>query len=175
MGGRLEAKFERIKVQVFQNYVEKETSSILHTVLTARFWKTLARYAIWVLSWTKNLPSQIISIMSQAKPTVHLAFLFGPFSQPLHAANLTNRQFWPHITLTVRSVLEYCSVIWGGAARSHVVRVERVQHKFLMWLARYTEPNCTSLDYGHLLSFYNVQHLYARRVQSDIMFVCKGF
>ena len=40
----------------------------------------------------------------------------------------------------VRPILEYCSVIWAGAAKTHLVRVERVQHKFLMWLASHTEP-----------------------------------
>ena len=75
----------------------------------------------------------------------------------------------------VRSILEYCSVIWGGAARSHVVRVERIQHKFLMWLAMYSGSNGTSLEYSRLLSLCNMQHLYARRVQSDILFVCKLF
>ena len=30
----------------------------------------------------------------------------------------------------VRATLEYCSVIWSGAAKSHTERIERVQHKF---------------------------------------------
>ena len=34
----------------------------------------------------------------------------------------------------VRAILEYCSVVWAGAAKSHTVRVDRVQHKFLLWL-----------------------------------------
>ena len=31
----------------------------------------------------------------------------------------------------VRSILEYGSIIWSDAAKSHIVRLERVQHKFL--------------------------------------------
>ena len=104
-----------------------------------------------------------------------LGVLIRTFQSASPRCKLNKQAVLAAYNANVRSVLEYCSVIWGGAARSHVVRVERVQHKFLMWLARYSEPNCTSLDYGHLLSFYNVQHLYARRVQSDIMFVCKAF
>ena len=75
----------------------------------------------------------------------------------------------------VRSILEYCSVIWGGAARCHLVRVERVQHKFLMWLANNTEPASPSLDYAQLLTFYGVQPLQARRQQCDVLFLCKIF
>ena len=35
----------------------------------------------------------------------------------------------------VRSLLEYCSVIWNGAAKTHTDRIERIQHKFLIWLS----------------------------------------
>ena len=35
----------------------------------------------------------------------------------------------------VRSILEFGSVIWSGAAKSHITRLDRVQHKFLIWLA----------------------------------------
>ena len=35
----------------------------------------------------------------------------------------------------VRSIMEYGSVIWSGAAVTHLKRLERIQHSFLMWLA----------------------------------------
>ena len=35
----------------------------------------------------------------------------------------------------VRSVLEYGTIVWSGAAKTHLKRLERVQHKFLIWLA----------------------------------------
>ena len=50
----------------------------------------------------------------------------------------------------VRPILEYCSVIWAGAAKTHLARVERVQHQFLMWLASHTQPTCPSLEYDRL-------------------------
>ena len=34
----------------------------------------------------------------------------------------------------VRSYMEYCYVIWGGAARTHTDRLDRIEHKLLMWL-----------------------------------------
>ena len=104
-----------------------------------------------------------------------LGLLIRTFQSASPRCKLDKRALLAAYYANVRSVVEYCSVIWGGAAKSHVVRVERIQHKFLMWLATYSETRCTSLEYSYLLSFYNVRHLHARRVQSDIMFVCKIF
>ena len=39
----------------------------------------------------------------------------------------------------VRFVLEYCSVVWSGAARTHTDRIERIQHKFLIYLLTYDD------------------------------------
>ena len=47
----------------------------------------------------------------------------------------------------VRSVLEYGSVIWTGAAKAHTERVDRVQHKFLMWLQAHHHASFSSLSY----------------------------
>ena len=54
----------------------------------------------------------------------------------------------------VRSILEYGSVIWGGAARTHTDRIERVQHKFLMWLAAHSFGAPQNFDYNRLLSHF---------------------
>ena len=104
-----------------------------------------------------------------------LGLLIRTFQSASPRCKLNRQAIIASYNANVRSILEYCSVIWGGTARCHVVRIERIQHKFLMWLATHSEPSCTDLDYGRLLSFYNIRHLYARRAQSDIMFVCKLF
>ena len=75
----------------------------------------------------------------------------------------------------VRATLEYCSIVWSGAAKCHLTRLERVQHKFLMWLANRTNTHCGSLDYDDLLKTYGMKTLYARRTESDIIFLCKVF
>ena len=46
----------------------------------------------------------------------------------------------------VRSVLEYCSIVWNGAAKSHTDRIERIQHKFLIWLTVHSTTNSESLS-----------------------------
>ena len=71
----------------------------------------------------------------------------------------------------VRSILEYASVVWNGAAATHLKRVERVQQKFLMWLSgRCREPG-VSYEYESMLAHFNFASLAARRDQHDIMFI----
>ena len=50
--------------------------------------------------------------------------------------SVAGRRFSPGPLLTafnahVRSIIEFGSVVWAGAARSHLQRLERVQHKML--------------------------------------------
>ena len=72
----------------------------------------------------------------------------------------------------VRSILEYGCVVWGGAARTHVERLERVQHKFLMWMASRANNVVThSLAYAELLQAFDVPTLKARRLQYDLIFL----
>lgn len=60
----------------------------------------------------------------------------------------------------VRSVLEYGSVIWAGAADTHTVRIDRVQHKFLIWLLSNTvSGHAVSLEYSDLLKHFRIASL----------------
>ena len=71
----------------------------------------------------------------------------------------------------VRSILEFGSVVWGGAAATHMNRVERIQHKFLMWLCARSRVNNVTLEYGDLLQCFGLCTLAARREQHDVMFI----
>ena len=75
----------------------------------------------------------------------------------------------------VRSILEYSCVVWAGAAKSHTERVDRVQHKFLVWLNSHTTVPCPSLSYKSLLNHFGIPSLSARRVQYDILFLRNVF
>ena len=67
-------------------------------------------------------------------------------------------------------VLRYCSVVWNGAAETHMKRMERVQHRFLAWLGhRFRATNMSS--YEDLLRIFKVERLAARRTQHDILFI----
>ena len=74
----------------------------------------------------------------------------------------------------VRSILEYGSVIWGGAAVTHLARLERLQHRFLMWLGNKTHERC-SMDYAALSRLFQCPSINARFVQSDVRFVRSVF
>ena len=71
----------------------------------------------------------------------------------------------------VRSVLQYASVIWSGAAVSHLARLERLQHRFFMWLGANTRTQCPSMDYGSLLLHFNTTSIKSRFVHADLMFL----
>ena len=72
----------------------------------------------------------------------------------------------------VRSVLEYCSVVWAGAAKTHLDRIERVQFRFMRWLNGCSPraDACACSEYTALLRHYGVCSLYSRRVHHDILF-----
>ena len=67
--------------------------------------------------------------------------------------------------------LEFSSVVWGGAAKTHTSRLERIQHKFLMWLSARCRLADVPLQYDHLLEYFGLSTLEARREQHDIMFI----
>ena len=71
----------------------------------------------------------------------------------------------------VRSILEYGCVVWAGAAKSHTERVDRVQHKFLLWLNSHTSSPCSSLSYPSLLHHFGITSLSVRRNQHDLLFL----
>ena len=59
-------------------------------------------------------------------------------------------------------------MIWSGAAKSHMIRLDRVQHKFLMWLACNSNCPSDSLDYSHLLRHFRVMRISQRLTQHDL-------
>ena len=75
----------------------------------------------------------------------------------------------------VRSIVQYASVIWSGAAVSHLARLERLQHRFLMWLGANTRADCPSLEYGSLLRHFNTMSIRSRFVHADLMFMYSVF
>ena len=71
----------------------------------------------------------------------------------------------------VCSILELGSTIWSGAAVSYTSRLEKAQHKFLIWLAVNSNRPSDSLDYSHLLRHFDVLRINQRLVQHDLTFL----
>lgn len=76
----------------------------------------------------------------------------------------------------VRSTLEYASNIWSPTSTTHIAQLERVQHKFLRYLARKFHNDLKrQIDYEHYESLFKLQPLQLRRIISDVKFTIKCF
>ena len=62
-------------------------------------------------------------------------------------------------------------MIWGGAAETHMKRIERIQHIFLIWLCARCRLADVTLGYDELIGFFGLSTLAARREQHDAMFL----
>ena len=102
-----------------------------------------------------------------------LGLLIRSMQQPsgLRRADIRYKPMLSVFYAHVRSVLEYGSVVWSGAALSHLKRLERVQHKFLIWLVCTSDKPCNDLGYPQLLAHFGVQSIRARFLQHDLMFL----
>ena len=126
-----------------------------------------------ILDQKLDFAEHVGSIVSKANRA--LGLIIRTFQSASPRCKIDKQAALAAYNANVRSILEYCSIIWGGAARCHLVRVERVQHKFLMWLTRRTGYVGASLAYCDLLASYGVLHLGARRAQHEVMFLSKVF
>ena len=93
----------------------------------------------------------------------------GKNGRPFKSAN--QRALLSTYFANVRSVLEYCSVVWAGAAQSHIQRLERIQEKFLLWLSARCRVTGVSLSYRDLAAHFKVSTLGSRFDQHDILFI----
>ena len=75
----------------------------------------------------------------------------------------------------VRSVIEYGSVIWSGAAVTHLARLERLRHRFFMWLGSTAVHQCPSMHYEHILAHFKMVSIRARLTRIDVLFVHSVF
>ena len=102
-----------------------------------------------------------------------LGLLIRSFQTSLKKYKFDRKALLVAYNANIRSILEYGSIIWSGAAKTHLTRLERVQHKFLIWLAARARgtDGTPQLDYHSLLAYFNVTSLEARRKQFDLVFL----
>lgn len=76
----------------------------------------------------------------------------------------------------VRSHLEYASIIWSPLAKVRIAQIEKVQHKFLIFIARkFFNISFACINYKDLLHKLSMDTLETRRVFIDVCFVVKSF
>ena len=119
-----------------------------------------------------NFAAHVSRIVSQANRA--LGLLIRSFQAGTRGAKFNQRTLIVTYFANVRSILEYGCVIWAGAAKTHTERVDRVQHKFLMWLNSHTSSSCPSLCYQALLDHFGIPSLCSRRTQYDLLFGLKS-
>ena len=103
-----------------------------------------------------------------------LGLLMRSFQTGKHGKTLYNCDFRAIISAycaNVRSVLEYGSVIWSGAADTHLSRLESIQHKFMVWLCCRCRFTDVPLRYDALERRFSLEPLSKRRQQRDLLFV----
>ena len=64
----------------------------------------------------------------------------------------------------VRSILEYCSVVWSPASKKDIVMIEAVQSRFTKRLSGFSK-----FPYEERLASLNCESLYSRRVKCDLV------
>ena len=105
----------------------------------------------------------------------------GMYVRSLSSHRATREKKFPPSPLIVgfnahiRSIVEFGSVIWAGAAKTHLKRIERIQHKFLIWLAVNSTKPCASLDYDVLLQHFEVLSINKRLALNDFNFIHNVF
>ena len=122
-----------------------------------------------------NFSAHINKTISSANRA--LGVLIRSFQSGLPHQKFSKKTLLATYCANIRSIMEYGCVIWGGAAKSHVERLERIQHKFLMWMASRTDTAVSSLAYQDLLRAFELPTLKARRLQYDLLFlrnICRG-
>ena len=104
-----------------------------------------------------------------------LGVLIRSYQRAIPGGNLNVSSVLTSYFAYVRSNMEYCSVIWNGAAAVHADRLSRIEHKFLMWLNAHCRYRSPSLSYVDLLNHFKLTSVSARRSQHDLMFIRNVF
>ena len=122
-----------------------------------------------ILDSKRTFSSHINATVASANRA--LGLLIRSFQTSLKKYKFDRKALLVAYNANIRSILEYGSIIWSGAAKTHLIRLERVQHKFLIWLAARARgtDRTTQLDYVSLLDYFNVTSLEARRKQFDLV------
>ena len=75
----------------------------------------------------------------------------------------------------VRSRLEYCSQIWNPSAAASIIKLERVQKKYINHVSYKSKLNYNRQNYESLCEHFKLKTLQSRRNISDLCFLNKLF
>ncbi|XP_050517767.1 uncharacterized protein LOC126892301 [Diabrotica virgifera virgifera] len=75
----------------------------------------------------------------------------------------------------VRSILEYCLVVWSPYFQNSIDTLERVQHRFLRYCAYHVHTAIRNHDYSYIEQQLSLPPLKNRRDISGAIFIIHGF
>ena len=124
-----------------------------------------------ILDAKLTFASHVDSTVSKANRMLGLLIRSMQLPRLRRSSRLDHRALICAYNAHVRSLLEYGSVVWSGTADTHLKRLERVQHRFLTWLAFRSDRPSADLGYEALLAHFNMCSVKARFIQHDVMFL----
>ena len=68
----------------------------------------------------------------------------------------------------VRPHLEYCSSVWSPSYNVHIQAIDRVQHKFLRYIAYKKQQTFDDINYSDLENSIQISTLQIRRMHRDL-------
>lgn len=71
----------------------------------------------------------------------------------------------------VRSILEYASPVWSPSYESHIYSLEKVQNRFLRFLAYRSGLSIVDTPLSDIRSLFSIEKLRTRRCNADILFI----
>lgn len=83
-----------------------------------------------------------------------------------------------HLSLCTNHLcnLESATVIWNPATAFHIQLIERVQHKFIRYIAyKFFNDSTYNIDYNYYERILNLEPLHLRRIINDVKFTAKAF
>ena len=71
----------------------------------------------------------------------------------------------------VRSILEYCCIVWNPMYKTHSMRIERIQKRFTRMAIKILHWNIDMPSYTSRCLLLGIQSLESRRIYFEIMFI----
>ena len=124
-----------------------------------------------ILDSKLNFASHVDATVLKAKRMLGLLMRSMRVPACPRGAKLNHRAMLSVFNAHVRSIIEYGSVVWSGAAVTHLKRLERIQHTFLIWLSCSSDRSSPNLCYDQLLRHFDVPSIKSRFLQHDLMFI----
>lgn len=108
--------------------------------------------------------------------SLHMDYIIGKANRMLGFLFRNSKDFYDPYTLKslynslIRSILEYCCIIWNPYYRNHELRIERIQKRFTKFALRRMNWNNDMPSYEARCALINLKPLAQRRTYYSVLF-----